>query len=277
MFKLSIITINRNNSDGLKRTIESVVCQTFRDFEYIVIDGASTDGSVEVIKQYEDKITYWVSEPDSGIYNAMNKGIEKARGEYCLFLNSGDSLIGNTILEKVFNLNVSEDILYGDLMVIESKKKWEKTYPDKLTFEYFLKDTLSHPSSFIKKKLFETAGKYNETNKIVSDWEFFILVVNKYNCTYKHLPFVISEFIYDGISSLPDNSNIILQEKNNVLKKYFPCFTENYAELMALRQQLRELNKIKQELCDLKKSVFFKYGFKIGQAIKHLFKQCQNQ
>ena len=82
--KLSVITINYNNRDGLKKTIESVVNQTYKDFEYIIIDGGSTDGSVEVLKEYSDKIDYWVSEPDKGIYNAMNKGIDIAKGEYVM-------------------------------------------------------------------------------------------------------------------------------------------------------------------------------------------------
>ncbi|MDR2910496.1 MAG: glycosyltransferase [Bacteroidales bacterium] len=93
--KLSIITINLNNVAGLQKTIESVVKQTFTDYEYIVIDGGSTDGSADIIKQHANKITYWVSEPDKGIYNAMNKGIRVAKGEYCLFLNSGDWLINS--------------------------------------------------------------------------------------------------------------------------------------------------------------------------------------
>ena len=88
--KLSVITINFNNRDGLRKTIESVVNQTYNDFEYIIIDGGSTDGSVDVIKEYADRIDYWVSEPDKGIYNAMNKGIDVAKGEYCIFMNSGD-------------------------------------------------------------------------------------------------------------------------------------------------------------------------------------------
>ena len=111
--KLSIITINLNNAAGLRKTIESVVNQTFTDYEYLIIDGGSTDGSVEVIKEFADKITYWVSEPDKGIYNAMNKGILKARGEYLQFLNSGDWLVDNEVLFRVFSLNHFEDILYG--------------------------------------------------------------------------------------------------------------------------------------------------------------------
>ena len=91
--KLSIITVNRNNKDGLEKTIRSVIRQTSHDYEYIIIDGASTDGSPEIIRNYEENITYWISEPDTGIYNAMNKGIRKAQGDYCLFLNSYSSFI----------------------------------------------------------------------------------------------------------------------------------------------------------------------------------------
>ena len=112
--RLSVITINMNNRKGLERTIKSVVCQIFADFEYIVIDGASVDGSADVIREYADKIHYWISEPDTGIYNAMNKGILQAKGDYCLFLNSGDALYTTTVLEEVFNQNFSEDIIIGN-------------------------------------------------------------------------------------------------------------------------------------------------------------------
>lgn len=95
--KLSIITINYNNREGLRKTIESVVAQTTREFEYIVIDGGSTDGSVDVIKEFSDYIDYWVSEPDKGIYNAMNKGVKVAHGDYCQFLNSGDWLYDSNV------------------------------------------------------------------------------------------------------------------------------------------------------------------------------------
>src|SRR4051812_22804100 len=101
MPRLSIITINYNNVSGLRKTVESVVNQTSQDFEYIVIDGGSTDGSVDVLKQYAKKIKYWISEPDKGIYNAQNKGILKATGEYCHFINSGDYLVKNDVIEKM--------------------------------------------------------------------------------------------------------------------------------------------------------------------------------
>ena len=112
--KLSVVTINRNNASGLRKTIESVVNQTFHDFEYIVIDGASDDGSVDVIKEFADKITYWVSEPDGGIYSAMNKGVRKAQGEYVQFLNSGDFLVDGHVYERFFTGDIYADVAYGN-------------------------------------------------------------------------------------------------------------------------------------------------------------------
>ena len=111
--KLSIITVNLNNLEGLKRTYESVVCQTFTDYEWIVIDGGSTDGSREFIEQHQDKFAYWCSEPDKGIYNAMNKGIMRAKGEYLNFMNSGDCFASNDTLIRVLVDERNEDIIYG--------------------------------------------------------------------------------------------------------------------------------------------------------------------
>ena len=108
--KLSIITINYNNLAGLQKTIESVVSQTFRDFEWIVIDGGSVDGSRELIERYANSFSYWVSEPDKGIYNAMNKGIVVAKGDYLLFLNSGDWLCDEMALERSFSHHPTKDI-----------------------------------------------------------------------------------------------------------------------------------------------------------------------
>lgn len=149
--KLSIITVNRNNTEGLRKTIESVVSQTYTDFEYIIIDGASTDGSVDIIKEYADRITYWVSEPDNGIYNAMNKGILKAKGEYLQFLNSGDWLTNNDVLKYVFDLRRDEDVLYGDeFLFYNINKIVRKAYPQKLTFYDLFVGSISHEGSFYK-------------------------------------------------------------------------------------------------------------------------------
>ena len=231
MPKLSIITVNLNNAKGLQKTIKSVISQTFTDYEYIVIDGGSTDDSEKIIKKYADKITYWVSEPDKGIYNAMNKGISKTKGEYLQFLNSGDLLIAETALDEVFFEFPDKDIVYGNLKTT----KEITVYPDKLTYSFFFAGTLGHPSSFIKKELFEKYGNYNEQNKIVSDWEFFISAIIFNNCSYQNIKKTISFYEGGGLSS---DKSMYLQEKKKMLKNKFPVMYEEYNELQSLKEDI---------------------------------------
>lgn len=153
--KISIITINYNNLEGLKRTIESVVNQTWQEFEYLIIDGGSTDGSVEYIESKSEHVDYWVSEPDKGVYHAMNKGIAKSSGEYLLFLNSGDHFYNKKVLAQNCQEIKDSSIIYFDLQVVEEQKMFIKEYPSVLSFSYFLNDTLPHPATFIKKKLLQ--------------------------------------------------------------------------------------------------------------------------
>lgn len=225
-FKLSIITINFNDKIGLRKTISSVVNQSFKDFEYIVIDGNSNDGSFDVIKEFKHDIQYWISENDQGVYNAMNKGISVARGDFLLFLNSGDSLIDEAILSKVVQeLNDNISIYYGNVLYSNNGKPvLLSTPPKELTFSYFLNFSLPHPASFIKKDLFSKYFYYNEHFKIVSDWEFFIYCICKMNETYQHLDFVISDFDNGGISSSYLNKSLIIKEKKEILLKHFPLF-----------------------------------------------------
>ncbi|WP_367757377.1 glycosyltransferase family 2 protein [Flavobacterium sp. WC2430] len=241
--KISIITINYNNLAGLKRTVESVLNQTCKEFEYIVIDGGSTDGSTAYIKSQSGYIHYWLSEPDNGIYNAMNKGILKATGEYLLFLNSGDHLISDTILEQNFKLITVQDIIYFNLNVIDNNKVLLKKYPDQLSFSYFSKDTLPHPATFIKASLFRKIGMYDESLKIVSDWKFFVESICKFNCSYLRINETLSIFHFDGLSSDPQNKDLIFEEKQRILKAEFPAFIEDNHELLAIRNLISNLRQ----------------------------------
>ncbi len=225
MPKLSIITVNLNNAKGLQKTIDSVVNQTFSDFEYLIIDGGSTDTSKEIIKKYASKITYWSSEPDSGIYNGMNKGIKQAKGEYCLFLNSGDNFVENNSIKKAFSTNFNENVVYGNIIVNLNVIK----YPNKLDLLHFIQNSLPHPASFIKRELFLKYGFYNEANKIVSDWEFFIDIIIKHKLSYKQLPITISNFDYTGISSQEKSRTFMLEERENILKNKLNLILENYS------------------------------------------------
>ena len=232
MPKLSIITVNLNNAKGLQKTIESVVNQTFTDLEYIIIDGGSKDGSKEIIEKYADKITYWVSEPDKGIYNGMNKGIKVAKGEYCQFLNSGDWLIDDKILEQVFVDFPDKDVVYGNIMV--DNNNLVKPY-SKITLRKLMDSYIPHPASFIKKTIFLNSGFYDEKYKIAADWDFFLknIILNNYN--YKHIDIVIANFQSGGISSSIKTED----EKIKILEELFPNIYQDYIKMKKTEIELQ--------------------------------------
>ena len=142
---------------GLESTIKSVDSQTNKNFEFIIVDGASNDGSLELIKKYDHVITRWVSEPDSGIYNAMNKGLSLATGDYCLFLNSGDILATDDALwqvERYMEANkFAADIYYADAEFSNSQGNVQRVYPDRLSLDFFYYDSLCHQAIFYKREL----------------------------------------------------------------------------------------------------------------------------
>lgn len=227
--KLSLITINFNNSEGLRKTIHSVLGQTFTDFEYIIIDGGSDDGSIDVIHEYnvekgfKNQICYWVSELDTGIYNAMNKGIKVATGEYLLFLNSGDYLVCSELLTQVFQIGFFEDIAVGNCNISRNEQViYLVTPPDEISFAAFYGRTIPHQASFIRKTLFEKLGLFNENFRIHSDLDFFTraLIIN--NCTYRHIPLTISDYNLEGLSSSDRSMSISEEEYKSILKSLLP-------------------------------------------------------
>ena len=217
--KLSIITINYNNCDGLQKTIESIVSQSYNDFEWIVIDGGSTDGSRELIEKYAEHISYWVSEPDAGVYNAMNKGIKVAKGEYVNFMNSGDCFASSTILEVVFATPHIADVLYGYMMrgnVNGEVNNLSMMKPD-LSWIDLYGDGLPHQSTFIKRSLFDKYGLYDESLKAVADWKFFVNAFVYHKATSEFIPLKISIYEEGGISDIMG-----MEERRRVQKDLFP-------------------------------------------------------
>ncbi len=220
---LSIITINFNNKDGLHNTLASVSRQSFRNLEHIVIDGGSTDGSKEVIESFKSSITYWVSEKDRGIYNAMNKGIVQAKGKYIQFLNSGDIFTHTTVLEKVFSTERVADIVYGDIDYIfpNGRKRYQSLHGDRLTMAHFFADTIAHPAAFIKRQLFDD-GMFDDQLSIVADNKFFYDRVIMKNCTVEYLPIVMVDFETIGLSSRPENWKKTNEERDRVIREMLP-------------------------------------------------------
>lgn len=232
---VSIITVNLNNFVGLKKTMTSVFEQTWQEFEYLVIDGGSTDGSKEYIGQQNEKLDYWISEPDSGIYNAMNKGIDKAAGEYLLFLNSGDFLWKNEVLDSISKtLLGGKDLYYGNIMMDYNGHYKENIYPDKLSFSYFYnRGHLPHPATFIKHSLFKEVYKFKEEFKIVSDFDFLVCAVCKHNASYEHFDRIVTVYDTTGVSSnLEYREEVLLKERELSLRSNFPMFMDDTKRLI---------------------------------------------
>ena len=233
--RFSIITINFNNKDGLKRTINSVLCQTCIDYEFIIIDGGSTDGSVEVIKENESQITYWVSEKDNGVYHAMNKGVAQAHGDYCIFMNSGDCFHSPDALSSV--LNYHEDIICGQVSTFPSGH-----HKPTISLVDLLRISLPHQAMFIKKDLL-IKHPYDEKYRILSDWKFCIenLVID--NCSFRNIEVVIADYESGGISS---NSNgLLAKERADILHEMFPArILADYERMVPVDDELVDLSLI---------------------------------
>ena len=224
--QLSIVTICRNDAAGLRRTLESTFGAQpgFDDWEQIVVDGASTDGSfAEVDRHRNDPHLGWcVSEPDGGIYNAMNKGAAHARGEYLLFLNAGDVLKPG-VLKDVFADHFSEDILYGDVDASIDGEAKPRSSPEaeELSPVWFLFSTLQHQGCFIRRDLHERIGGYDETFRISADHKFLFVAAAEQHATFRHLPLRVAEFDKSGVSSDPKNLGRRMEEWERFLVPRF--------------------------------------------------------
>lgn len=266
--KLSIITINFNNRVGLQHTINSVLEQSFHDFEYIVIDGGSTDGSVEVVKKHSHKIDYWVSESDRGIYNAMNKGIVQAKGDYCIFMNSGDAFCASNTLANVLPYLDGTCIVNGDTKYPSGKYD---SSPHEVTLSFFMLSTIIHQSTFIRTDLLKN-NNYDENYRIVSDWKFWLQELIVKGRSYKSVHIPISVFDEGGIGST--NIKLHDEEMVSVLRDLFPkkILDEYYFFLngrtwenkLYIEIQHSRLNKVMYVLnsCVIKFLTFFKQSSK---------------
>ena len=226
---LSIITINRNNAAGLEKTMRSVVSQIGGDFEYIVIDGASTDGSVEVIRSFEASLgerLRWISEPDKGIYNAMNKGIRMATGDYLQFLNSGDSLVSDDITMRMTEALKSKgypSILYGNMLkdMPGGKAMRDRCFAGRdISFLGFYTGSLNHSSAYIRRSLFNQYGMYEEGFKIVSDWKWFLQAIILGGEKPVYVDLDVTLFDMNGISE--KNKALDKTERRRVLNELIP-------------------------------------------------------
>lgn len=206
--KISIITVVFNNSNTIRSAINSVLSQTYKDIEYIIIDGASTDSTIEIINEYRGKISTIISEKDNGIYDAMNKGIMKASGDIIGILNSDDLYDNINILEivaKEFLIDEKLDILYGDLLYVEKNdiskvvRKWKSCEYDSSFFERG--EVPPHPSLFLRRKIYLEAGLFDLKYKLASDYEFMLRVFKKYEFKKKYINYTLVRMRLGGATN----------------------------------------------------------------------------
>ncbi len=217
--RYSVITINYNNREGLRHTIESVVGQVCNDYEYIVIDGGSNDGSVEVIRAFESQISFWLSEDDSGIYNAMNKGVSHAHGDYCIFINSGDVFYDDTALQRIMELDCDKDVIVGKVTIDDRNTIISPPPGGELTLYHLYSGAIPHQGSFIRTELLRKYP-YDEELKISSDWKFFVQVLILDNCSVSFVDEYVARYDLNGLSSR--NPELMRKEKDDYLKSIFP-------------------------------------------------------
>lgn len=222
--KISVITVCRNASHLLKKTIESVLEQTYENIEYIIIDGASTDNTRELVESYSERIDQFISEPDSGIYDAMNKGIHKASGDLMIFLNAGDYYVSKYALQyAVSKMNLEKaDLFFGRFVwndprtqdIILSDHSW-------VTYTWDLQQSnFPHPATFYKKTLFDDLGRFDTSFTIAGDYEWNMRALVKHKTPFQYLDIITTVFFADGISNKKETEALNNDEKQKIFKKY---------------------------------------------------------
>lgn len=234
---LSIITINYNNSIGLSETIKSVLSQTFTDFEWIVIDAGSTDGSRDLIVSIQDRLSFWCSEPDNGIWDALNKGIKHSSGRYLNFMNSGDTFVNENVLKSVFSNPVESDIIYGDTINVQNGSEQKIYHPSKMSLSYLLTLTINHQSAFINRQL-QNRFLYDMKYRYAADRKFWIEALLS-GASFQHIDLFVARYDYSGISS--QNLNKVKDEHNAIIEEVLPpAIMEDYSVFFKMSKMFED-------------------------------------
>ncbi|MDD4869629.1 MAG: glycosyltransferase family 2 protein [Kiritimatiellae bacterium] len=221
--RLSIITVCRNETARIRKTAESVVGQTCTDFEWIVIDGGSTDGTMEILNEYRNRMAHIISEPDSGVYYAMNKGARLARGEWLLFLNGGDLLAGVDVLEGILPLlgERGEDVLVGECLCTwpDGRQPRRMSHGAKLDLHHFYRTTINHQSAFIGRQVFDRFGPYDVSFRLSSDYDFFARAVLG-GVMFRCVPQLVVEYDMTGMTARLKGEKDMMIELRRIRKRY---------------------------------------------------------
>lgn len=237
---ITVITVVYNKVQEIETTIRSVIAQNYPSIDYIIIDGGSTDGTIEIIKRYNDCISLWISEPDKGIYDAMNKGIIHAKGEWINFMNAGDCYKSNNILTQLSSyLTANIDILRGNIIRVYPHFKVKSvgvTVQNPGLIDLF-NNTFHHQATLIRISLFKKYGLYSLDYKLCSDWKFFFDCIVLHHINSKYVDITVALFKMDGAST--NHSILYTKEQEKYLKTLYG------EELFNLLQELNIYRKLK--------------------------------
>ena len=250
--KISVITVSLNSVNTIGATIQSVINQNYNNLEYIVIDGGSTDGTVDIIKKYQDKINYWVSEKDQGISDAFNKGIRHSTGELICIINSDDILFPNVLNIIAEQIKEDTDIIYGNLALYRKELKIEKIHlsRDNLDFSKGNFYGLTHPATLIRKRTYEQYGLYDVALKFVMDKELFLRMYNN-SAKFQRINLTIARYATGGASGSQNYHKVAIESRKVSVKYGMPS-------MRATSKMIRNISQI--------------YCVEIIQKIKRLFK-----
>lgn len=267
--KVSIITIAYNNLDGLRDTYQSIKRQTFGSYEWIVVDGGSTDGTKEFLQEHDSEIAWWCCEPDRGVYNAQNKGTEHARAEYCIYMNSGDSFYEDDVLERIFERQTDADIIYGDWMLIfQDGTTRLGPAPEVPDMAYFFNENICHQSMLVKTEIILNRP-YDESFSIYGDWDEWLNAFMQ-GKRFERVDIVICKFIVGGLSTGESNTLDTKRkvEMQRLKEKYYP---EPWRKTMSrVGSIVQEYNALKNyDSTSSLSTAFYEREFLIMKRRKH--------
>lgn len=237
---LSIVTVCLDDREGLARTLESVERQGFRDLELLVVDGGSTDGSLEVVRAHAPRIARWVSERDGGVYEAQNKGAAMAGGTWLLFLNAGDHLAADDALERLFaGLGADEpELVYCDVLYEKGGAVRRSTPPARLLLPYLLRSTLCTQATLFRRSTFARLGGYDTSLRIVADYDLMMRILLAERGRARKVPVTLAVHRQDGLSTRPENAERVARERELVQARWLPApVRELHADWLALRER----------------------------------------
>lgn len=246
---ISIITISKNNTFGLQKTIESVRSQIDTAFEFIVIDGGSSDDSIEVLEKNNDLIDFWVSESDSGVYDAMNKGLFRASSDYCVFMNAGDTFYESEVLKRINNETNSAEILYGDACLVWSKHNSSiKIHPKENIFFYLTYEMICHQAIFFRTSFLKECKGFNQKYRFCADYDLLLKSSINPNISFKKLNFIVCNYDMNGISNSKENADALSKEKIKIMEEVCSKSMRDlivlYRHELNLKRSLRHLGKV---------------------------------